>query len=170
LIRLQKYILLRQIFFVLVCMKQYRLHKVPQGYVFISPLIKTNAATVFTLYGIFHNSLTHCKELVHVNGAMDGNMRHTDRRRNSPSLFCILPPLRGYVETPPSHDPPSPLKGLVGLRVLRYTGTRHIGIFHTIALCCFSPAGPFRTWFENVAAPSRSIVFGHTQARIAIFA
>jgi hypothetical protein len=48
---------------------------------------------------------------------------------------------------------------------LRYTGTRRIGIFHAIALYCSSPAGLFRTWFENVGAPSRSTVFGHTEAR-----
>jgi hypothetical protein len=77
----------------------------------------------------------------------------------------LYPPLRGCVEKPPSHAPSSSLKGMVGVRLLRYAGTRHVGIFHTIALCCSSSAGSFRAWFENVAAPSRSTVFGHTQAR-----
>jgi hypothetical protein len=42
--------------------------------------------------------------------------------------LCVRP-YGGCVETYPSHSPPSPPKGLVGLRVLRYTGTRHFGFF-----------------------------------------
>jgi hypothetical protein len=54
---------------------------------------------------------------------------------------------------------------LLRWHVLRYTGSRHVAIFHATALCCSSPASSFWTRFENVAAPSRSAVFGHTQAR-----
>jgi hypothetical protein len=38
-------------------------------------------------YRVIHNSLTHYKKSPDLNGAKDGNMRHTDRKRNSPSLF-----------------------------------------------------------------------------------
>jgi hypothetical protein len=41
-------------------------------------------------YGVTHNSITHYKTLVQSNGAKDGNVRHTDIKRNSPSLFCIF--------------------------------------------------------------------------------
>jgi hypothetical protein len=40
-------------------------------------------------YRVIHNSLTHYKKMLHLNDAEDGNMRHTDRKRNSTSLFCI---------------------------------------------------------------------------------
>jgi hypothetical protein len=40
-------------------------------------------------YEVIHNSLTHYKKLVHLNGVRNGNMRHTNRKRNSLSLFCI---------------------------------------------------------------------------------
>jgi hypothetical protein len=40
-------------------------------------------------YGVIHNSLTHYKKMVRFNSAKDGNMRHTDRKRNLSSLFCL---------------------------------------------------------------------------------
>jgi hypothetical protein len=49
------------------------------------------------LYTVTHNSLTHYKKsMVHLNGAKDGNMRHTDRKRNSPSCL-YLPRVLSYV-------------------------------------------------------------------------
>jgi hypothetical protein len=38
-------------------------------------------------YTVIHNSLTHYKRSVHLNGAKYGDMQHMDRKRNSPSLF-----------------------------------------------------------------------------------
>jgi hypothetical protein len=48
--------------------------------------------------------------------------------------LVLLVILRGCVEKPPSHAPPSSPKGLVILGNFRCTGTRHGGIIHTTAL------------------------------------
>jgi hypothetical protein len=42
---------------------------------------------VIIIYRIIHNSLTNYKKSPDLNIAKDGNMRHADRKRNSPSLF-----------------------------------------------------------------------------------
>jgi hypothetical protein len=49
----------------------------------------------------------------------------------------------------------------------RFAIHRHLSRwnFSYYCLCRSSPAGPFRTCFENVATPSRSTVLEHTQAR-----
>jgi hypothetical protein len=36
--------------------------------------------------------MTHYKESVHLNGRKDSNMRHTDRKKNSPTLYMPLVP------------------------------------------------------------------------------
>jgi hypothetical protein len=49
------------------------------------------------LYTGIHNSLAHYKKIGHLNGAEVGNMRHTDRKRNSPR--CLYGPrVLSYVD------------------------------------------------------------------------
>jgi hypothetical protein len=78
--------------------------------------------------------------------------------------LCVRPLCRGRRQADKPF-PPIPAAASHNMAAIIRFRTRHVGIFHTIALRCSSPAGPLRTWFENVAAPSRSTMFGHTQAR-----
>jgi hypothetical protein len=41
------------------------------------------------IYKVIHNSLTQLMKSVHLNGEMNCNMRRTDRRSDSPSLFLM---------------------------------------------------------------------------------
>jgi hypothetical protein len=117
-------------------------------------------------YGDMHNSQTHYKKVVPLNGATCNIPIKIETLQVYFAYLiyalCVCPLCYGrrQVNNP---FPPIPV-ATSHHRFLRYTGSRH-GIFHAIALCCSSPADSFRTWFENVAAPSRSTMFGRTQAR-----
>jgi hypothetical protein len=58
------------------------------------PLLKNY---VLRLYGVIHNYLTRCKKSVHLNGAKDGSILHTDRRETLLLVSLYVPWVLSYV-------------------------------------------------------------------------